>query len=273
MKIRNGFVSNSSSSSFIVAFPEKPKNIEDVLKFMFNGKEGSVSLDHYENGLSYRQIAEQVFNDINNDNVYKPVLSKMIEVMEGRYHYHPNVRGCQIIIINSEPDEHGGYWDSKKGRYFGSDKKIMEDLRQCIIDDENKEWEFRERERALLKRGPKYVLAAYKGGTNSYTGKPYTKKEIKAYDKYCKDRDKFRDTDTEFIAFDKERQDFWHKKWEKLGKLRKKIATIDAQNFLDDNKGAFIFIVEYADENGWIGGIMEHGNIFRNVPHLVLNKH
>ena len=35
MKIRNGFVSNSSSSSFIVAFPEKPKSAEHVRKMMF----------------------------------------------------------------------------------------------------------------------------------------------------------------------------------------------------------------------------------------------
>jgi hypothetical protein len=30
MKIRNGFVSNSSSSSFVVAFPKKPDNAEEV---------------------------------------------------------------------------------------------------------------------------------------------------------------------------------------------------------------------------------------------------
>ena len=35
MKIRNGFVSNSSSSSFIVAFPHKPKNEEDLKQMMF----------------------------------------------------------------------------------------------------------------------------------------------------------------------------------------------------------------------------------------------
>jgi hypothetical protein len=36
MKIRNGFVSNSSSSSFIVALPFEPKSREDVKKTLFD---------------------------------------------------------------------------------------------------------------------------------------------------------------------------------------------------------------------------------------------
>ena len=35
MKIRNGFVSNSSSSSFVVAFPREPKSLDDVKEILF----------------------------------------------------------------------------------------------------------------------------------------------------------------------------------------------------------------------------------------------
>lgn len=35
MKIRNGFVSNSSSSNFIVVFDKKPRNTDDLKKWLF----------------------------------------------------------------------------------------------------------------------------------------------------------------------------------------------------------------------------------------------
>lgn len=36
MKIRSGFVSNSSSNSFIVIFPTEPKSVDDVKNFLFD---------------------------------------------------------------------------------------------------------------------------------------------------------------------------------------------------------------------------------------------
>lgn len=39
MKIRNGFVSNSSSSSFIVSFDKKPSSAEELREILFGDKE------------------------------------------------------------------------------------------------------------------------------------------------------------------------------------------------------------------------------------------
>jgi hypothetical protein len=66
MKIRNGFVSNSSSSSFVVAFPKKPESVEDVKKMMFGKQEWHYSSIE-EIDVPTIDIAEAVFKNIKND--------------------------------------------------------------------------------------------------------------------------------------------------------------------------------------------------------------
>jgi hypothetical protein len=63
MKIRNGFVSNSSSSSFVVAFNEIPTSIEDVQRVIFGAKEHFKS--EYGNTLyDTFDIASTIWGDI-----------------------------------------------------------------------------------------------------------------------------------------------------------------------------------------------------------------
>jgi hypothetical protein len=58
MKTRDGFVSNSSSSSFIVCFPDgKPKNVSDLQKLLFDDKK-----KYYE--FKSSDIAAHVWHDL-----------------------------------------------------------------------------------------------------------------------------------------------------------------------------------------------------------------
>lgn len=77
MKIRNGFVSNSSSSSFIVVFDRKPESIEDVEKQLNLGR-GVVFCDSF---LTASEVATIVFSDIN----YNTVDQDFIECLENLF--------------------------------------------------------------------------------------------------------------------------------------------------------------------------------------------
>lgn len=68
MKIRSGFVSNSSSSSFIVALDHKPVDANDLMSMMFpNMLEDT--LHHYDlwdrvESHTIKEISEHVFRDL-----------------------------------------------------------------------------------------------------------------------------------------------------------------------------------------------------------------
>lgn len=71
MKIRHGFVSNSSSSSFIVAIDHKPVDANDLMGMLFpNMSEDSLhEYDLWDRTESHtiKEISEAVFNDLSTD--------------------------------------------------------------------------------------------------------------------------------------------------------------------------------------------------------------
>jgi len=268
MKTRNGLVSNSSSSSFVVAFPKKPTTGADVWNFMFKGKDGGLSA--YDNdGLSFSQVSENVFSSLKDKKFKKATLKDIVVEFEQRYHYI--VESNNTMWYGKITDKDGGSWYYKIDKYCGSDPKLLEELRQEIIKSENLWTQLREEETEILKRGPKEVECAYKGGKNFKSERLYTEAEIAAYDKYLKLLEKFKETDKEYIDYSKRRMKYFQNK--QIDILKKKLATVDAKAFLKNNEGKFIFIVSYSDNDGSVGSTMEHGNIFRHVPHETISHH
>jgi hypothetical protein len=67
VKIRTGFVSNSSSSSFIVAFPKEPESAKELRQMLFKDKKKidfSVERASGKYTFSKKKIAKYIFNSL-----------------------------------------------------------------------------------------------------------------------------------------------------------------------------------------------------------------
>lgn len=125
MKIRNGFVSNSSSSSFVVAFPEMPTSVEHVREMMF-GKELNIRSAYGDEIYTTHQIAETVYNDILNQKVNdkKNIIDGFNGWLEGspEYNYEYNDE------LTEEEQE------KKWNDYIRADRKFREDTAREFIE-------------------------------------------------------------------------------------------------------------------------------------------
>ena len=68
MKTRKGFVSNSSSSTFLVYFKEKPKTLEECRKILFENRTVGFFCNANNSEASITRDTQRIFNDIKNQN-------------------------------------------------------------------------------------------------------------------------------------------------------------------------------------------------------------
>jgi hypothetical protein len=170
MKFRAGFVSNSSSSSFIICLPRRPKTVEELQSWLF--PDGEKAVQGYGDVYSTLQIARRVFLDISGDAL---AMSEMTEKLS---------RGTLV-----------------KGMF--SDVKI-----------------------------PEYPMMLWDKTKEERTA---------AYAKYDDDM--------------------------------QRAATEIAERFMSQNEGSIFFAVNYADDCGDFESTMEHGHVFRHIPHQQISHH
>jgi hypothetical protein len=61
--------------------------------------------------------------------------------------------------------------------------------------------------------------------------------------------------------------------WEEYDNYRLILAEKLAVKFCKENEGRFLYVYEYGDEDGSFFSDMEHGQTFKNVPHIHISKH
>lgn len=115
MKVRNGFVSNSSSSSFVVAFEKVPQNVEELRQMLF-GEDAFFSEPYGDGGFPTEQVAETVWQDMQEATPLSPeqVVEEFSEghmyELEGQYPEFP--WGCGRL----EPEEFQKKWSAYESK-------------------------------------------------------------------------------------------------------------------------------------------------------------
>lgn len=129
MKIRPGFVSNSSSSSFIIALSKKPETAEELQGVLFKSqKKFSHPYERYK--LDTIDIAKTVFKDV--ITAGKTTLNMMIsELNTGSVCSGPSYNEYVIPYWGTDK------YDEQQIKY---DKDCIEFLQNFVSNNENKEF-------------------------------------------------------------------------------------------------------------------------------------
>jgi hypothetical protein len=141
VKIRDGFVSNSSSSSFVVCFPKKPESVEEVQKLVFGDKK--IFGNPYpgrdeEGGWPTSQVAETIWNDLKDQEPMTP--EQMSEEM-GDYMFGEFVVAYTRNNPHPEsPDWPDGMWDDKTPKKTKDKMRAEYDAAYAEYDKKRTAW-------------------------------------------------------------------------------------------------------------------------------------
>lgn len=214
MKIRAGFVSNSSSSSFIVALKFKPETEDELHSMLFPDGATTVTTYFSNETLDSKEVAARVFKDIN---------KKESEI---------TAKICPDEPLRKGEKPSTSIW-----------QKVFRIARNGSVAH------------------PREVLAK------------------KAFDQAVETGSLTEEIMNEYIVS----KDMWEppveeteKNWK--SRLRKRQQNYErwlkkyVKDFISKIRGYFVYKLQYSD-NVQGEELLEHGDIFRNVPHIRISEH
>lgn len=123
MKIRNGFVSNSSSSSFLVSFKTLPTSVEQLREMLFGDRN---HIELYDEGISTQTAASVVWNDIQRQE-RSPTRNELVETLRSKAGY---------LVY----EEMGGWYSREMSQeerelYHAEDRRRTDVLAEQLTDE------------------------------------------------------------------------------------------------------------------------------------------
>jgi len=258
MKIRNGFVSNSSSSSFVIAFPHKPESIDEVGRILFGeryGRNNLIRKEYYDDAYE-GDIAETIFRDIEKFVNSKHNLIKAIaDEFHCRYYFEINSNTFDCDLGNRYHKWIG--WDPK---YYGNDKKLLKKMEEAAI---------KEKERS--DKAIKDHVAWDEKLCKKYNIQKVSYRDPR-WDAYSAAIENARKKDNSYRKYRVKENEDSIDTWKEKDKLTSRMAKIDAKKFIKENTGKCIVILEHEDHNT-VGALIDHGNLFKHLEHVRICKH
>jgi len=253
MQIRNGFVSNSSSSSFILLLDHRPETVEDCMRMVFanmsldEAMEYHITCEYYEEVIHGPQAAKLIFEGINESE------KQFKESKDKGWDY-----GDKVHSLANEIATHFYHADSASGyqcRFTGLLDAEMEILKKTSIT--------RNKAQAADSKYYNELRRKFDKASNY----KYDRDDKKAEDKHCKDWEAYRRKDKKCVKLRKEYDD--------AGKLFENECLQAAMHLMSrwEAKGIFPAFVTFGNEDGTYGALMEMGNAFNRVSHIRTSHH